>query len=210
MNLKLLPPLVAIALLWGGSQSVYTSLKNSAPEETTCGRVLVQPPSAEWLSLSDCEYDLTHLAHAGLLGTVSELYVPLRPRGDGSTAPSRIVLLTEDKPLLEVVRALEATTDAAALATHTERFAATRAPERITGLVKFGIEVKNDDVEKLRALNPDLPKDFLLLEHGERPMPAALSFSLLGAGIVLSVWLVWRFRRARVEERAALAAPSAQ
>jgi hypothetical protein len=191
--------LLAVALLWGGAQNVYTSLRNRSPTELSCAELERDPPTAEWLSLRDCEYDIENLASEALLGAaVLELYVPLRPLGDGAGGPSRIVLKTSDAELVKVVQKLLSASGSPEALTHARSLAELRAPARITGLVKFGIELKSAEVKKLKELNPNLPEGFLLLEQGEHPLPLAFSVVLFGLGVLLSVWLGRRlFARGR-------------
>lgn len=186
--MKFFLALLAIALLWGGAQGVYTGLRNRTAHETTCGQLSTERPDAEWLSFAECEYDLENLAYGGLLTSVSELYIPLRPKGDSSNAPPKVVLLTKDAQLLDLVRVIESAPDSQDVSGQLERLVGMATPERVTGLVKFGIELDDDDVEKLKGLYPNLPKDFLLVHDGERPKSVLLSFALLGAGLLLGAW----------------------
>jgi hypothetical protein len=188
-------PLLALAMLWGGGQTVYTALKNNAPSELTCDQVMTQPPGAHWLSLSGCEYDLENLTVGGILSTVSELYIPLRPVGDTSRRMSQVVLFTKDKQLLEIVRAMDKAPNEDVALTHLERLVDLGTPERIEGLVRFGIDLDDDDVKKVRQANPTLPNDFVLLDQGKKPMAAWFGFSMLGGGLAVSALVASRLLR---------------
>jgi hypothetical protein len=175
--------IVGAALLWGGGQGLYTSLRNRAPEATTCSELVSGKPDAEWLELSGCEYDLSELSYAMKLTTVSEVFVPLIVAGaeDGTTTP--ILLASKDASLLALAKTSE---DDAGPDELFEKLAAVETPAKISGLVRFGIELDDDDVKQLRELNPGLPEDFVLLAHDEKPPSAVLALlAFLGGFVVL-------------------------
>ena len=66
----------------------------------------------------------------------------------------------------------------------------------IEGLVQFGIELDEEDRQKLRSLDDNLDRDFVIIASGEQPASVLFSVVLLGTGvlILLAVALLGRPR----------------
>jgi hypothetical protein len=197
--------IVAAALLWGGGQGLYTALKNREPTRGSCRELTQKKPDKEWLSLEDCVLDFGNGGYLGSAGTpIETLVIPLRPADDEPALKTNIVLWTEDPALVRLFRRLESL-GAEATGDEVQALLDKNAdtlfrPRQVQGTVKFGIELDDDDREKIAGVVGDVAPDFVLLEHNLRPrwgLHLALfsaGLAILGAGIFL---IVRRGRRSK-------------
>jgi hypothetical protein len=59
----------------------------------------------------------------------------------------------------------------------------------IEGLVRFGLEFKSSDKFALQRENPNLAKDFIVIDEGMRP-DYAVTALLFICGVALAAWLI--------------------
>src|SRR5438876_727313 len=156
--------IVAIALLWGGGQGLYTAITNWQPRECSVQNYLETKPSAKWLRLTNGFVDMTGVSYSSLwgVGPISEIYVPVKSSRAFSDHQVHILLATKEPSLLqtaEKMRNLKSESDLLRfMAEHPQSVIISKSVE---GLIRFGIELKDRDERKLRKLNPDLADDFV-------------------------------------------------
>ncbi|MGJ8696145.1 MAG: hypothetical protein ACSHYF_07490 [Verrucomicrobiaceae bacterium] len=185
--------IAVIALIWGGGQSLYTSITNTKASTFTIQEYIADKPDAKWLELTDCHLDLTEAAYSsGRFDTsIDEVFIPVTTTDGGNGGqPVHILLATKDKEtiaLLEKMAAVESEEDAfKLLIENADQF----FPKKdVSGLVRFGLDMKDKEVRKLRNLNPNLTKDFVMIDDGAKPNWAGAF--LLPAGLGLGWFLYW-------------------
>lgn len=184
----------AIAGLWGGGQMLYTALSNFAPTPFTIDRFIRERSDKKWLTLSEGVLDLSDASCNWTLSGISEVYAPLRTTVDHGR---EIVVLvaTKDPATIELVGKLDDLESKPAKAAFIAAHRAELSPRRtITGLVRFGIDMSPDDVDKLRLMNPALASDFVVVAEGEKP-DLYVAFFVLAVGIGCAVGFGFTFRR---------------
>lgn len=193
---------IAIALLWGGGQGLYTALKNREPLKMTFKEYEEKRPDAEWVSLSDAQLNLLNSAYTSsrLNDEIKELYIAVEAVGDRSEKPALVLLETKDKDLIAKMNTLGAMTSPEDL---TPELITSLFPARqITGLVQFGIDADSKTREKLAKLDLSLAPDFIIITDGEEPSLGA-SAAMLAAGLALGFFML----RGKKEPPAAPAPP---
>lgn len=185
--------LFTIALLWGGGQLLYTSLKNRQPVTMTAKEYLAHRPSAEWVHLTAAHVDPAEGATIGFLGTVSELYIPVRSPGDNPGKPVTVLFHTKNAQLVSLMREVGRTKDNPAAQTKilAENAKVLFGPREIMGLVQFGIEADDKNRRKLVNLGMNLSKDFVIIADGETPNLAQGLIMTIG-GLALGFFLLRR------------------
>lgn len=185
MKITLFRILITIGLLWGGGQGLYTALTNRTPSEITVADYIAQKSDAKWLRLTEGKMRLASLSYSGgrVSDQIKEVFIPLVP-AEGES-PQVHVLIASKKP--EVLAYGTKLRDASNPA---DAIRLLLSPEGISprdpveGIVRFGIDLKDDEVKKLRELSPELAPDFVILTHDDRP-DFAISFVLFAAGGVM-------------------------
>lgn len=185
--------ILSIGLIWGGGQGTYTSLTNRTIHEYSIGEYLKTKPDDKWIRITGGVIDMGEMSYSSgrLAGKIKELYVPVVAPDAKSDTPVHILFHTEDPKLLqtaETIRGLKTETEALRFAVeHPELLS---IPQTVEGLIEFGIDVREKELMKLKSLNPNLSKDFVILKHGEQPK-FFFSFGLFLCGLLL---LGWQFK----------------
>ncbi len=191
--MKWLAIVLMIGALWWGGQSTFTALKNRDQRTLSCADYERSRPDADWLQLTGCYFDFDDSASESVRGGASTTaFIPLRSAPGKSGQPIQLFLVTKDKQILEFIRAVDNNDAdrAGALATDL----ALDKPQTLTGLVQFGMELKDKERAKLAELFPHAAKDFALLEHNAKPK-LGLGLGVLAAGLVLAGWQFMRLVR---------------
>ncbi|MCF7789283.1 MAG: hypothetical protein K9N47_24390 [Prosthecobacter sp.] len=205
ISLGCLGYLIVIALLWGGCQGVYTAVKNRKPLEITVSDYIAQKPSAEWVTLKDAQLNLLEAAHKERLGKISEIFIPVRPKGDSTDAPVHILLSTKDDAIVAALEDLNKSTGTMKEALN----AASRHADKlfmqkdVSGLIRFGIDSDDKTRRKLAKLDMKLASDFVILNDGAAPSLFG-GVSMLGLGVVVGFFML---RKAAKSEPAASPPP---
>jgi hypothetical protein len=79
---------VAIFLIWGGGQGLYTALGNRELTEMTLAEYEKKKPDANWLKLKQCRINLLEACTKSSFGKISEVYLPLHPAVGEPSKPS--------------------------------------------------------------------------------------------------------------------------
>lgn len=183
--------LIVIALLWDGYQGVYTALKNRQPLEITVTDYIAKKPDAEWVTLKDAQLNLLEAAHKGHLGKISEIFIPVRPKGESTDAKVHILLSTKDKA---IVSALEDLNQSSATKKEVVDAASRHADKLfmqkdVSGLIRFGIDSDSKTRDKLTALDMNLASGFVILNEGAAPSLMG-SLAMLGIGVLVGFFML--------------------
>ncbi len=65
---------------------------------------------------------------------------------------------------------------------------------KLTGLVRFGIELDSDEQRDLRQISDNLAEDFIIIDHNTEPS-TSFSFVMIGFGLLLLWIAVRKFRK---------------
>ncbi len=185
--------ILVLGLIWGGGQALYTGLTNFSPTEISVSDYLAKKPSAKWLTLKDCRLDLPNAAVRTVLFTkvIDELYIPVKAAGSETNGKTiEILFATKDPALMKTMERLrEIKDEQAALAflmEHPDEIYPTRT---ITGMIRFGIDLKESDRDKLASLDRNLSKDFIILDDGKSP-ELIVAIIVLAGGLFLGYLLL--------------------
>ena len=186
ISLGCLGYLIVIALLWGGGQGVYTALKNRQPLQITVSDYIAKKPNAEWVTLKDAQLNLLEAAHKERLGKISEIFIPVRPRGESTDGPVHILLSTKDDAIVAALEDLNKSSGTMKEALN----AASRHADKlfmqkdVSGLIRFGIDSDDKTRAKLAKLDMKLAPDFVIMNDGAAPSLLG-SMSMLGIGVLI-------------------------
>lgn len=188
---------VAIALLWGGGQGVYTTLTNLKPTEMTYAEYIQSKPAQKWLRLTDCVLPLTDsmYSQSRLTDIIREVYIPVRAPGENNTGTVHCLFATKDPNIIALVTRFNSIKSEDELVKFAvENREALQAQRNIQGLVRFGIELKDKEKRKLTRLGENLAADFIIVDDGKKPAVAVSAVMFL-AGLALTAWIVAGFFR---------------
>ncbi|WP_397383209.1 hypothetical protein [Prosthecobacter sp.] len=186
ISLGCLGYLIVIALLWGGGQGVYTALKNRQPLQITVSDYIAKKPNAEWVTLKDAQLNLLEAAHKERLGKISEIFIPVRPKGESTDGPVHILLSTKDDTIVAALEDLNKSSGTMKEALN----AASRHADKlfmqkdVSGLIRFGIDSDDKTRAKLAKLDMKLAPDFVIMNDGAAPSLLG-SMSMLGIGVLI-------------------------
>lgn len=206
ISLGCLGYLIVIALLWGGCQGVYTALKNRQPLEVTVSDYIAKKPNAEWVTLKDAQLNLLEAAHKERLGKISEIFIPVRPKGESTDGPVHILLSTKDDAIVAALEDLNKSSGTMKEALN----AASRHADKlfmqkdVSGLIRFGIDSDDKTRDKLAKLDMKLAPDFVIMNDGAAPSLFG-SLSMLGIGVLIGFFML---RKAGKSEPAAPPPPA--
>lgn len=164
--------ILSIAMLWGGSQALYTVATNLKPTELSIEAFEKSPSSKKWLRVKGGHIDLTESVTASSFGSgeAKEAYLPIRREGAESGDPVSIVLATKNAALLKVINEMTQIEDEEQMVLYgLKNHEALFQQKDAQGLVRFGIELDDSDERQLRELIPELTKDFVVLDEGKSP-----------------------------------------
>ncbi|MEN3942736.1 hypothetical protein WJU23_15660 [Prosthecobacter sp. SYSU 5D2] len=181
--------IVAIALIWGGGQGLYTALKNREPLKMTFKEYEEKRPDAEWVSLSEAQLNLLNSAYttSRLNDEIKELYISVEAVGDRSEKPALVLLETKDPGLIAQMNTLGAMKSPDDLTP--DLLSALFPTRQITGLVQYGIDADSKTREKLAKLDLSLAPDFIIITDGGEPN-LVVSAVMLVAGLLLLFFML--------------------
>lgn len=185
--------IIAIAMLWGGGQGVYTALKNRSPLEIAVVDYVKAKPDAEWVVLKNAQLNLLEAAHRERLGKITEVFIPVRSPDEAMDGDVHVLMSTKNKEILDALADLEKSSDSEkgvleAASRHADKLFMRRD---VTGLIQFGIESDSKTRSKLAGLDMNLAEDFVILEEGKSPTLGG-SVMLLILGLVIGVFMLGR------------------
>jgi hypothetical protein len=118
--------------------------------------------------------------------SVEELFIPVRSESESAASERCAVLLaTRDPGLITLYQQIESSRSKEEAIGYLEHHKNKFVNREIKGLVKFGIDLKDEERRKLASLDKSLTTDFVILTDGKEPSMGAGIGMLLG-GIVLA------------------------
>jgi len=183
--------IIAIALILGGGQGAYTALKNREPLRMTFKDYHEQRPSAEWVSLSEAQLNLTNSAYvtARTSDKVKEVYIAVEAMGNREDKPAWVLLESDNQELIDLMNQTSAKMNALkSPAEMTPELVQSLFPARqISGLVQFGMESDSKTRDKLAKLDLALEKEFVIIKEGDEPNLMSSLMMLVG-GLVVGIF----------------------
>lgn len=186
ISLGCIAPIAILAFLWLGGQGIYTALKNREPLRMSTAEYLEKKPSAEWVSLTGSQFNLTNSAYitSKTSGEVTEVYFAVEALGSRDDKPAHILLASKKREMIDLMTSTN------------NKVAAVKSPdqmspevlnslfptqEEVSGLVRFGITGDSKTREKIEKLELALTPDFIIIEDGEKPnLLLSIFFLVLG------------------------------
>jgi hypothetical protein len=186
---------VAVALLWGGGQGLYTALRNIKPTEISMRDYLAAKPDKEWFTITGGSLDVVEMTYSERKsgGPVGEVFIPLRLPGAKESDPVSILVSSKDPAVLELATQLRNSKDQGEALILLLKAKIRLQKPAITGLVRYGINLRDKELQKLRKLNENLASDFVILEEGKEPS-FGLSIVLVLVGLIVVGFMpkLWR------------------
>ena len=156
-------------------------------------------PSATWLVLTNCEIDLTDSCVKSYYGSKmpTEIYVPVRSVNAGRTNEVvHVVLATKDKEQLATLSEMQNLDSKGALSWILKNRQRVFCQRSVSGLVEFGVNLKDRDRQRLSVLLRNAAKDFIILQEGAQPsIVEGLGFTIAGL-MILGLMIIY-IRRSR-------------
>ncbi|MCP4804295.1 MAG: hypothetical protein GY913_23210 [Proteobacteria bacterium] len=193
--------LVGIALMIGGGQGLYTRITNTSPTTMSCADYIAERPSAKWVELQGCTLAVLESSHEESIGGgIERLYIPVyaTPADDEEYATEIVVMISTESP--EYIRSYQLlegiATEEQLLSLMIEHYDELYLePESITGLVRFGIELQDEEADQLRSLDENVVHDFVILDDDEEPK-FVFSAGMFGlGGLFFFGQLLWTVRK---------------
>jgi len=190
---------ITVGMLWAGGQNLYTALGNRHPTTMSYEDYVKTKPSATWLVLTNCEIDLTDSCVKTYYGAKmpTEIYVPVR---GVNTAKSNeivhVVLATKDKDQLATLAEMQNLDRKEALPWILKNQKRVFCQRNVSGLVEFGVNLKDRDRQRLSVLLSNAAKDFIILQEGAQPNIAE-GLGLTIAGVMILGLMVLYVKRSR-------------
>lgn len=184
---RLLLPFIALVLLIGGGQGIYTAKKNSKPSEYGLNELSsLNIPKEKWLTLKDCNFNLTEsvfFQNAFDNGLAKEIYTPLKSNNDSIVA----FVAQKTQGLLDVFNLINTQTDIAKRSHFIEKYKSQIFQEGLTytGLVRYGIDLDQKQWRQLAGSSPKLIKNFIILDYNTAPS-SGFSYFMFGLGLLLA------------------------
>ncbi|WP_395748628.1 hypothetical protein [Prosthecobacter sp.] len=178
--------IIALGLMLGGCQGIYTALKNRHPLEIAVADYIEKKPSGEWVTLKDAQLNLLEAVHREKRGKITEIFIPVRPKGEAKGAKVHILLSTKDDAIVAALEDLNRsdTSMKDALNAVSRNADKVFVQKDISGLIRFGLDADSKTRFKLEKMDLNLAKDFVILNEGEAPTLLG-SLAMLGGGVLV-------------------------
>ena len=195
--MKVLLFFVVIAFIIGGGQGAYTMLTSSKLQSYTVEEYLEKSPDDKWLELTGCTLDHSDAVwmESRIGDNVKEAYIPIfDPKDEDKKSKIKILLATKNPETLDLVRQLsELKSEEEAMKFMVANMDKVLAERDVQGLVRFGIELDDDDAREIKKISPNLAEDFIILDEGKKP--EWHSVILLPLGLFLGYFLYFRSKK---------------
>lgn len=190
--------LVGVLCLLGGGPALHLALTEWHPTERDCGAADLEDLSARWLRLRGCRLSWSEAGYATVGQSVTEVYVPVRPRSEVDGAPVRLVLASRRAAHIALGEALLAAHGDAdgmqrAVQAHRE---VTRGEAPLLGVRRELGDVSLAEREVLDGLPATLAAQVGVLDDAASP-DLALGLALCIAGLACFVFAGWGLRQRR-------------
>jgi hypothetical protein len=187
---------ITLFLFWTGGQRLYIAVTNRTPTIMSYDNYVQTKPKSDWLTLTNCVLNLGEASYKTIAGSKrpTELYIPVRSKTSDS-GKVHVLVATRNQDLITTfmeMQNLQSNTEAMAWALKNRDRV---FPQRdVTGLVRFGIDMKDKERNKLAKLQENIADDFIIVDDGQQPnLTEGLGF--LAGGIALVVGIVLFQRR---------------
>lgn len=202
MRLGCLLPLVSIALIIGGGQSVYTGFKNRKITEIELASLMEKKPDTEWLRIQGGVLDTMNSVYPSRFGSkkATSMYVPLvLPDTDSSEGQIHALVLTKDQALLDFTNEIREMEESDIEEAELQMFILKnidkiRVSRPVEGVVQFGIEADDKKSRKINDLYGNIADDAIIIEEGKKPS-ASEGVIMLTGGLILGGFLLRRSAR---------------
>jgi hypothetical protein len=176
---------IIVAMFWAGGQGIYSAISNRNPTVMSYADYVKSKPNSTWLSLTNCVLDLSDSAYrtVGVTKKPLELYVPLHAKGS-SNDTVQVVLATRSPELIKTIMEMETLGSRAAAEEWEAKNHDRLFPKRdVSGLIRYGIDLKSYERTKLMGIQANLAKDFIILNEGQKP-DLGKSLAFLATGVM--------------------------
>jgi len=192
MNLHALKFLIFVVpvLFFGSAYELYTGINNMRQTEIALADYETQKPSAHWLKLKNCQFDLTEASYVmGSGNRIREVYIPLHAPGNNPASKVHALLATTDASTIDLIDHMNAIS-AEAMPAFKSRYRKQLFQARdVEGLVKAGMGVRSDERNELSKLNANLTPDYVVIREGGKPelLAPTLIFMVSSFFILLAI-----------------------
>jgi len=172
MNIKTFILFASVGLIWGGTQTLYTTVSNLEPSVHTLEDFEKSPSTKKWLSIQGGHIDLTEAATTSSFtgGPIKQVSLPLRLVDAKSGDPFTILFATSNPDIIKTVDEMSRlSTQDQMIAYMLKNRHLIRFQKDIQGLVRSGFELDSKDESKLKELFPEMKKDFVLIDDQAKP-----------------------------------------
>jgi hypothetical protein len=188
----------AVALLMLGAEGVYHSIRAREEVTTSCDQFARARPSSPRVHLTGCEIDYAAAAYRESGTRIEELYLPVRPAGEG-TGPAPIVVATRDPTAIAVAQSVlggsRVTTPEQSIAVMRRVVEVLRIATAIDGLTRTGVIERLRSRRILSGFATPVANDVSVIDL--RGTPDFLRPAIpLAAGLLLALVPLLRSRRA--------------
>lgn len=185
---KLFLPIVALALLIGGGQGIYTAMQNSEPTVYDLNSITgANMPSEKWLTLKNCDFNLTNsVFFEGITGNglAEEIFTPVTSDQDSIV----VFIAQKTKGLLDVFNLVNTQTEVEKRNHYINKYKSQIFQKDLTftGVVRYGIELDQKKRRQLARISPKLVNNFIILDYNTAPS-SGFSYFMFGLGVILAI-----------------------
>ncbi len=189
--------IISLIAILGGSQGIYTSVKNPNPTIYNLDSLSTSDtPDKEWITLKNCDINLLNAAYFENTfgnGLAKEIYIPLRSSNNDSVIA---LLATKNKNTLDVYNLINSQTDEQKAIEFTEKYKDQVFQENIelSGTVRFGIELDNREHRRLKKISEYIVNDYIIIDYNKKPQKGLYYFIII-IGIVLLLISIIKLRK---------------
>lgn len=155
-----------------GIHGVYTALTAGEQLEMTCADFIAKKPTNKWLKLTEADLLYDKMINDIMFGkVVTQVYVPVIPKGAQSNALTRILLVSKKPEEIALAQELvDAGNDLMKqIEVLNKRSKSPSHAKTIEGVVRYGLADSDNDRRKMHKLIENLETDYVVIEDGEKP-----------------------------------------
>lgn len=184
---KLLTLIIALALLIGGGQGIYTAMQYTQPTEYSLNELSgSNMPKEKWLTLKNSSFNLTEsvfFQNAFGNGLAEEIYTPLYSNNDSIV----VFVAQKTQGLLDVFNLINTQTEVAKRNHFIGKYKSQIFQKGLTytGLVRYGIDLDPKQWRQLVTSSPKVVKNFIIIDYNTAPS-SGFSYFMFGLGLLLA------------------------
>jgi hypothetical protein len=203
--------LVALFILTLGTVGLYSAARDRQQVSLTCEQFVEAPPPSRWLRVSGCEVDYNP-GYREKGGRISELFLPVRPRGQDKTEPAALIVATRDPEVLTIAQDTigsgQSPSQEAFLVMMLRVLTVLKSAREVEGYARGGVIESIRTRRALGALKAPLAPEFTVLDLHARPSFLAPAVEAAAGAALLVLSLVVTSRRSRQEQAVPADEPS--